>query len=229
MLRRYAAVLLTAFALCLPAQTIEGRWEGAARIPDWEIPLVVDLSQQGGGWIGSAILPGHGIKGAPLSSIHAQPSSLTFTVLNALGGLAFTGRIETDGTIRGEMKQAGNSAPFSLHRTGPPQVELPRQATALPKELEGEWKGEYELLGYSRKVTLKLSNSSDAKAKAELVIVGKRVNNIPVDLVYMDGNFLNVESKAAQITFELGFGKEQGELKGAFQQGPFEAPVTLRK
>ena len=51
---------------CGAAQSPEGRWEGLLQIPGREQPLVVDLAQAGsGGWTGSIILSGLGIKGAP--------------------------------------------------------------------------------------------------------------------------------------------------------------------
>ena len=46
---RLIAVLIVAAALpCRAEDAISGRWEGSARIPDDELPVIVDLAQQNG-------------------------------------------------------------------------------------------------------------------------------------------------------------------------------------
>jgi hypothetical protein len=116
-----------------------------------------------------------------------------------------------------------------LKQTGPAQVEFPLRSTAIAKEFEGEWHGEYEMLGYSRKVTLKLTNNAAGEGAAELVIVGKRVNNLPVDRVVQEGSLITVLSHETGITFEGKRLAENGEVRGVVSQGPMEAPLTLRR
>ena len=116
-----------------------------------------------------------------------------------------------------------------LQKTGPPQVELPRKSTAISKDLEGEWKGDYEMNGYPRHVTLKLANHEAGGATAQLVVVGKRTTNAPIDLIMEEGNFLTIESHEIGITYEGRFRKEAGEIKGTFTLGPFELPLVLRR
>jgi hypothetical protein len=107
-------------------------------------------------------------------------------------------------------------------------VELPLRSTAVAKEVEGEWKGDYEMMGYARHVTLKLKNQQAGAAAAELVIVGKRVNNLPVDLVIQDGELLTIESHQPGIGYEGRLGKGGAEMTGIIKQGPLEAPITLQ-
>ena len=71
--------------LCVPAHafaasnTAEGRWEGPIRIPGRELQVVIDLARDGAGtWAGSIIVPGLGIKGAPLSNIVVTDADLAF-------------------------------------------------------------------------------------------------------------------------------------------------------
>ena len=66
-------------------------------------------------------------------------------------------------------------------------------------------------------------------AAVEFVIVGKKVNNVPVSLVTQDADFVTVKSDELGITFEGRFVKEGGELKGTLSQGPMEAPLVLRR
>jgi hypothetical protein len=234
-LRLFAAILVASAALCQAAPNAAGRWEGIAQVPGHELKLVVDLSEEGGkGWTGSIIVPGFGVKGAELVDLHVRGDDLAFAIKGALG-TERTGRAElkahltADGKLTGDFKQGGNSAPFVLEKTGPPQVELPPRNTAVSKEMEGEWKGDYEMMGYARHATMKFSNRGAEGAALEFVIVGKKVNNVPVSLVTQDEDFFTVKSDEFGITFEGRFNKEAGEIKGTLTQGPLEAPLVLRR
>jgi hypothetical protein len=116
---------------------ISGRWEGTAQIPDDELTLIVDLAQVNGPWVGPVIIPGLGVKGAPLTDINVKPPDLSFAVKNALG-IQLKLRLDGTGKMSGNFQQAGNCATVRLQKTGPPQVELPPRSTAVAKELEGE-------------------------------------------------------------------------------------------
>jgi hypothetical protein len=227
--------LLAGAALCQAAETAAGRWEGVAQIPGHEQRLIVDLSEEGGkGWIGSIIVPGFGVKGAQLVDLHVRGGDLDFAIKGALGNQR-AGRAElkahltSDGHLAGDFKQGGNSAAIVLSKTGPPQVELPLQSTAVAKELEGEWKGDYEMMGYPRHATMKFSNRGAEGAALEFTIVGKKVNSVPVSLVTQDEDFVTVKSDEFGITFEGRFNKAAGELKGTLSQGSLEASLVLRR
>lgn len=217
--------------LCQAAESAAGRWEGSAQIPGGELKLIVDLSEESGkGWIGSIIVPGFGVKGAPLGDIALKESEFAFAIKGAFGGQAkFKAHLSADGHLAGDFMQGGNTAPFVLEKTGPPQVELPPRSTAVSKELEGEWKGEYELNGYARHVTMKFANRGPDGAGVEFVIAGKKTNNVPVSLVTQEGDFLSIKSDEFGITYEGRFRKEAAEIKGVFTQGPFELPLVMRR
>ena len=235
MLRLVATILFASAALCQAAESAAGRWEGVAQIPGNELRLIVDLSDEGGkGWHGSIIIPGFGIKGAELVDLHVRGGDLDFAIKGALGNER-SGRAELkahlvgDGHLAGDFKQGGNRAPFVLTKTGPAQVDVPPRSTAVAKELEGEWKGDYEMMGYARHVTLKFTNRGAEGAGLEFTIVGKRENKVPVSLVTQDGDFVTVKSDEFGITFEGRFSKQAGEIKGTLSQGPMEAALVLRK
>ena len=125
------------------------------------------------------------------------------------------------------MTQAGNKAPFTLEKVGAPQVELPPHSTAIAKEFEGEWKGEYELMGYPRKVTLKLSNRGAEGAAADFLIVGRKENHLPVEMITQEGDFITIEAHTLGMTYE---GRRKGDqVEGTLLQGPFEVPLTLKR
>ena len=220
---------------CSAAQSPEGRWEGVIRVPERELQFVVDLApDRAGAWAGSIIIPGLGIKGAPLSNIAVTDANIAFNIVTALGSptygpAAFKADWRALDTMGGEMSQAGNVAEFSLRRTGPPQVELSPRSTPVRVDIEDQWIGEFELGGYPRHVTITLENHTDAGATARFVIVGKQTTLVPVDFVIQDGDFVRIESQTTRITFEGRFVKELGQLRGAIELGSIELPLVLRR
>jgi hypothetical protein len=233
---RVAFILLLASSLLSRAEeNAVGRWEGSVQIPGRELVLIVDLAKDpgdGGGWQGSITVPGLGLKGAPLSDITVKPGDIAFAIKSALadqhaGPAKFQARFVGDGKLAGNFEQAGNTAPFALEKIGPSQVESPPHSSAIAKEIEGEWKGGYELFGFPRKVTIKLQNRGAEGASAEFVIVGRKENKLPVDHVVQEGEFLTIDSHETGLSFEGRASK--GEIKGTILQGPLEIPVTLRR
>ena len=204
------------------------------QIPGRQLTLIVDLAAESGGgdWQGSITIPGLGLKGAPLSDIALNGGDIVFSIKGALadqrtGPAKFNARFVGDGKLAGDFVQAGNAAPFALQKTGPPQVEILPRSTTIAKEIEGEWKGGYELFGYPRKVTIKLQNRGAEGATAEFVIVGRKENKLPVDRVVQQGEFVTVDSHETGLSFE-GRARKDG-IQGTIFQGPLEIPVTLRR
>jgi hypothetical protein len=234
-LRFLAPIFFASALLCQAAESAAGRWEGPAQIPGGELRFIVDLSDESGkGWTGSIIVPGLGVKGAPLVDLHVRSSDLAFSIKGALGNeragqAEIRAHLTADGHLAGDFKQGGNTAPFVLEKTGPAQVELPPRNTAVSKVFEGEWKGEYELGGYARHVTMKFANRGVDGAGVEFVIVGKKTNKVPVTLLAQEGDFLSLKSDEFGITYEGRFRKEAGEIKGTFTQGPYEVPLVMRR
>ena len=217
-------ILIVAAALpCRAEDVISGRWEGSAQIPDDELTVVVDLAQENGAWVGSIVIPGLGLKGVPLTDIKVQPPDLNFAVKGALG-IQLKLRLDANNKMAGNFEQGGNRAPASLQKTGPPQVEYPPRNTPVSKELEGEWKGDYEMLGYTRHVSIKFANHPDG-ATAEFVIVGRKRNVLPVDLVTQEGEMVTVDSHEMGFSFEGRL--KNGKLTGAVRQGAIETPLVL--
>jgi len=225
------AFLLASVTVCRPEESASGRWEGALQIPGRELTLIVDLAQDGqGSWIGSIIIPGLDVKGALLTEIAVKGSGASFAIKTARGLEAtLKGNLNPDGTLAGDFVEAGNTAPFVLKKTGPPQVEAPPRSTAIRKELEGEWKGEYELFGSQRHVSVKLVNRATDGAAAEFVVVGKKTTKLPVDLVTQDGDSLTIDSHETGISYEGRFNKDANEIKGIFIQAGIELPLVLQR
>src|SRR6516162_5278612 len=219
------AVLIVAAVLpCRAEDAISGRWEGSARIPDDELTVIVDLAQQNGAWVGSIIIPGLGVKGTPLTDIKVQSPDVSFTVKSPLGIELNLRLLDAEKKLTGNFEQAGNHAPATLQKTGPPQVEYPPRSTPVATELEGEWKGDYEMLGYTRHVSIKFANHPDG-ATADFVVVGRKHNVLPVDLVTQEGDLVTVDSHETGFSFEGRLRDEK--LTGAIRQGAIETPMVL--
>jgi hypothetical protein len=223
-LARLITIVVVAAGLpCGAEEVMSGRWEGTAQIPDDEMNLIVDFSQHNGVWVGSIIIPGLGVKGAPLADIKVQPPDVNFAVKGALG-IQLKLRLDANNKLAGSFEQAGNRASATLQKTGPPQVEYPPRSTPVARELEGEWKGDYEMLGYTRHVSIKFANHSDG-ATADFVVVGRKHNVLPVDLVTQEGDLVTVDSHEMGFSFEGRL--RNGKLTGAIRQAAMETPLDL--
>ena len=223
---RLLAILIVAAALpCRAEDAISGRWEGTARVPDDEITVVVELAQENGAWVGSIIIPGLGLKGVPLTDVRVQPPEVNFAVKGPLG-IQLKLRLDADKKMAGNLEQAGNRAPATLQKMGPPQVEYPARSTPVAKELEGEWKGDYEMLGYTRHVSINFANHSDG-ATADFVVIGRKHNVLPVDLVTQEGDLVTVDSHEMGFSFEGRL--RNGKLTGVIRQAAIETPLVLER
>jgi hypothetical protein len=227
-------LLALAAARAHAADLLAGRWEGRIDIPGRELPLIVDLAPGAGGWTGSLVIPGLGIKGAPVTDLVVTESGVSFALGNLLasptqGPAVFKATLQSADRMAGEMRQAGNVASVALARQGAAQVEVPPGSTAVAPDLATQWSGEFELDGYPRQVTVTLENRDAAGAQAKLVIVGKRTTEIPIDLVIQQGTLLRLESSAMQIVFEGRVKDDTREIAGTMELGPLEMPLVLRR
>jgi hypothetical protein len=211
------------------AEGPSGRWEGSAEIPGRILPIIIDLTQEKSGkWVGSAILPGLGIKGDQLTDLMVKFPEVSFAMPNVFGGVIIKAKIAAD-EMTGDFQQAGHTAPCALTRIGPAQWDEPPRSTAVLKELEGEWKGQYEMFAQKRQIALKVANQKDGPAKVECTIVGRKENNVPIDFVSQDGELVTIESHALGMTLEGLYRKAPDEFQTTLIYGPFELPLVLRR
>ncbi len=227
-----AGVLASASAIA--ASDVAGRWEGVADVPGNPIRLVVDLAPGAAGpWEGSAILPGRGVKGAPLSALAVDGCDVHFDLSAAFAGGAAAPRVALacagDGMLAGELTLGGQSARVSLRRSGEAQVDRPAVSSVLGAALAGRWTGRYDMGGYARQVTLTLANRPGAGGTGQMVVVGKRTTTLEIDQVTQGREFVTLRAHAADVTIEGRFTAEAGLIEGVFSQGPFEAPLVLRR
>ncbi|HUP06740.1 MAG TPA: hypothetical protein VMU47_06305 [Caldimonas sp.] len=216
------------------AADLSGRWEGTAEVPGAPQPLVVDIAPGPAGWRGSIVLPGRGVKGAPLSALQVDGAGVQAELASAFllpAQPVPTLRLaaQADGSLAGELRMAGQHAPVRLHRSGAAQVDVPASGTPVSAQLVGTWTGRYELGGAAREVTLKVANGSDGRGSGEIVVVGKRTTTLPVDRVVQGREFVSFESSAVDYRIEGRWATPDGSISGQIVQGPFEAPIVLRR
>ena len=218
----------------LAAPEASGRWEGVADVPGNPLRLVVDLDHDAGGrWDGSVILPDRGVKGAPLDALAVAGCDVRFGLDAAFaGGGGMQPRValacQADGTLAGTFELGGRSARVTLRRSGAAQVDRPPANSEISAALAGRWTGHYELGGTGREVTLTLANRAGQGGGGQLVIVGKRTTTLDVDQVRQGREFVTLGASAAGFRVEGRFTAD-GAIEGQVSQGPFEAPIVLRR
>jgi len=170
--------------------------------------------------------PRAGIKGRAAHGHQGATARYKFRRESPLGIQLNLRLLDANNKLAGNFEQAGNRAPVTLQKTGPPQVEYPPRSTPVAKELEGEWKGDYEMLGYTRHVSIKFANRPDG-ATADFVIVGRKHNVLPVDLITQEGEMVTVDSHEMGFSFEGRL--KNGKLIGAVRQAAMETPLVLER
>jgi len=220
----------TASSAMAAERSLAGRWEGTAQIPGASVAIVVDLEESAvGGWVGSVIFPGFGVKGAPLKDLTVKDAEFSCTVKNAMGEPRLSARLAADGTLAGNYEQAGHSAPLSLKRTGAAQVDLPKQSTAIRKELEGGWEGLLDLGAFKMRLALKLSSGEKGQAEGQLIMLDSGNYTTPVDLISQTGDKLELNIASVNFGHEGLISRSNEELRGILRAGSLEFPLIWRR
>lgn len=234
-LQAAACALAATAALAAPAAPdVAGRWEGVADIPGHPLRLVVDLDHDAQGrWSGSVILPDRGVKGAPLDALAVSGCDVRFGLAAAISGGGVAPQLAlacgADGVLSGSFALGGQTAHVTLRRSGAAQVDRLPANSVISAALAGRWTGRYELGGNAREVTLTLANRAEGGGAGQLVIVGKRTTTLDVDQVAQGREFVTLVSSAAGFRIEGRFAPAEGVIDGAIHQGPFDAPIVLRR
>jgi hypothetical protein len=229
-LSAWLAVTVAAATPAVAPTDAAGRWQGTIHVPGAEVEAVVDLSRSdGGAWIGSMLAPAFALAGTPVSALSVEGGQVRFTLKGVLGDPRFEGHLRKDGTLAGLFLQGGNEAPFELKRTGPPEVDTPPHSTPVGKAFEGVWSGRTELMGNPLLVRLTLGNDAAGAPAVKFFIQGRNPHDMAVDVVTQEAAFLSVHTPdLGGLRFEGQLNPDAGEIAGALQQGPAEAPLVLR-
>lgn len=220
-MRSCLLVLLSSAVLFAQA----GRWEGTVKMPDREIPVVIDLDQKGAAWIGSINVGP--MNGLPLTAIKISGKDVSFQIDGPPGTPGFSGKIQADNQVMaGQMSAAGNSAPFSVKRTGDARVDVPAPSTALSKEVLGTWKGEISSGGQTLHLVLELGTGPDGIGTAKITSIDQGNTTVPATTVTQKDSHLHFEIKPLSGVYDGEVNAANSEITGTWAQGP--APAALK-
>lgn len=118
-----AALLAAPFPAAAQAPPA-GHWEGALELPGNQLSVIVDLARGEDGWRGEVDIPAQGARDLALSSVRVNGDSVRFSMSGVPGQPTFRGTVSTGDTARitGDFTQSGQTFPFTLTRTGPPDL-----------------------------------------------------------------------------------------------------------
>lgn len=112
---------------------MEGQWSGAIETPGAALEVVVDLAGTADSWTGQIDIPAQGVEDRELGGVEASGDSVRFEISGISGSPVFRGELTAGGdSLVGRFSQGGQSFPFRLARSGPPEIaEGPDPAEAL--------------------------------------------------------------------------------------------------
>lgn len=209
---------------------LAGHYEGKIEAPNREVSIIVHLDRDAKqAWIGHiTITPGP--SELPLAGIVAKGETVSFSLSGIQNAPQFEGKWDKEAqTIKGTVTANNNPVPFELTRKGAAKVALPRQSSALPKDLEGDWEGALEVGGKTLRLVLSLKPGPEGRAVATLLSVDQNNQSIPVNSVTIDGDSLAYDVKIIAGAFKGKLNAEKTEIAGEWTQGPGTLPLTFKK
>ena len=141
----------------------------------------------------------------------------------------FVGVLAADGkSISGDASQGGESAPFSLTRTGDARIAPAPKSAPIGKELEGTWNGTLDVGEKQMRLVLKMANQPDGTATGTIVSLDgsgveipiamtQKASNVTIDVASVGGSYVGV------------LNAEGTELVGKWTQGSAVLPLTFRR
>lgn len=119
-MRRLIVFILLAFAALASIaetapQSFEGSWTGAIKLTDGQLPVLVDLHQEGDRWTGVVSFPTQNVFDLPIERAQITNDEFLLRVGGIPGGLTFLGKFEGE-RITGTYKQQGGDYRFILQR-----------------------------------------------------------------------------------------------------------------
>ncbi len=164
MLLLAALLLLSApFLLAQTAVDPSGHWEGAVQVPNKELKIEIDLAKKNskGELSGTFGNPAGSIEGLSACDGGRRGRSVRFVLKVGTEVSTFVGALSADGkSLSGDASQGGESAPFSITRTGDARIAPAPKSSPIGKELEGTWNGTLEVGEKQTRLILKMGEST---------------------------------------------------------------------
>jgi uncharacterized protein len=212
----FLAALAAITTLSAQAQVIVGDWQGALKVGEAELHLVVHIAKADNGGLKATMdSPNQGAKGIPISSISLKDSKLIFTS-EAVHG-TYEGTVNAAGTaIQGTWTQGGPSLPLNLMRA------------VKPSDIDGTWQGTLEAGGVKLRLVLHLITTKDGLA-GSLDSPDQGSMGLPVSTAKRDGPFLTLELKVVSGRFEGTIVKDLSTIQGTWTQSGHSLPLVFKR
>jgi hypothetical protein len=225
-----ACFLLSAVSLSAqPAVDPSGHWEGTVQVPDTPMKIEIDLAKNGNGVLaGTFGQPAQSIKGLPFSTVAVEGRTVRLVLKAGAAMSTFQGVISEDGkSMKGEVTQRGESAPFTLTRTGDARIAPPPKSPPIAKELAGTWNGTLVSPERQMRIILTMSNQADGTATGTIASPDGSGMEIPIAIAQKGSN-VTVQAPSVDVTFVGVLSTDSTELAGTWTQGPSSLPLTFR-
>ncbi|MEM0995852.1 MAG: serine hydrolase [Bacteroidota bacterium] len=188
---------------------LAGTWKGAITLPNQELKIMLEFTQDGDEWQGNVDIPLQKAKDMPLSEIKVDGAQVAWKMPDAPGAPTFAGTISDDDTeIKGDFTQLGQTFPFAVKRESAAEKEAETERIAAAVE---RFRGIADSLRERRNVP---GYGISIVYQGEVVLnegFGYRdlENKIPVDKAT---NFAIGSSSKAFTALSLGTLVEEGKL-----------------
>lgn len=100
------------FSITMFGQEIVGQWFGILKVPDMQLNLVFNISKTKNGFTSTMDSPDQKAIGIPVTTTSFENSILTLAI--PAGGIEYEGKLNSDNTISGKFKQAGQTFELNL-------------------------------------------------------------------------------------------------------------------
>jgi hypothetical protein len=225
-----AVLLVASQALLAQAVDPSGHWEGAVQMAGQELRVEFDLAKNAKGeLVGTFSQPLQGVKGLPLSSLSVEGRSVRFALKAGPDVSTFVAALSADGkTLAGDASQRGESAPFSLTRTGDARIAAAPKNAAIGKQLEGTWNGTLDLGDRQMRLVVKMANQPGGGAAGTVMSPDGSGVEIPIAMAQKDAS-VTIDVPSVGAGFAGAFNAERTEIAGTWTQGGSSLPLTLRR
>jgi uncharacterized protein len=210
------AALTAVMTLGAQAQDVIGDWQGALKIGETQLHMVVHIAKADNGGLKATMdSPDQGAKGIPISSISLKDSKLAFTS-DAVRG-AYEGTVDAAGVaIQGTWTQGGGSLPLSLTRA------------VKPSDIDGTWQGTLDAGGAKLRLVLHLTTTKDGLT-GSMESPDQGPGAMPVSAAKRDGASLILELKVVGGRFEGTIAKDLSAIEGTWTQGGGSLPLVFKR
>jgi hypothetical protein len=227
------ALACLAFALRAGAQSAvdpSGHWEGTVDLPNFKLPVVVDIARsESGGLIGTLTNTSEGIQGLPLKTVSIDGRLVQFVIASGSGSQEFSGVLTADGrTISGAFNVNGFSAPIEFTRTGDAHIDRPT-SPPIAKEFEGTWRGMLDVQGTQNHVLLKMTNHADGTSTGVVVNLDSGAIEVPISAITQKASSLTVQVNIVGGTLAATLSADGSELSGTWSQRGLSAPIAFKR